>query len=254
MKGEEIVDKVKNVVVVSRFAMEYARKGTEEQNDKMIVLPNAIDITSFQSQSRGLIRQEIRQKYGIGDNDIVILFVGRMVKGKGALELIQAAQLLQTNRKIKFLIVGGATYNSKKQTQYVNDCFNAAKGSSDIIFVGSVPYEDIPKYYMVSDISTMLSRCDEACGLVGLESMAAGLPVITTDRGGIPEYIPRECKIVVSDDRLMVENIAKAVDLLAEDTDRRKCMGEAGLVWIKKFSKNMYYRRFTEMINKILDE
>ena len=253
LDGEKIVNTAKRFVFVSRFAMNYARKGTNEQNDKMIFLPNSVDVARFRSESRECIRREIRRKYGIGDNDIVVLFVGRMVRNKGTFELIQAMALLHTNRKVKVLVVGGATYNSKKKTQYVSDCLDAARNNPNIILAGSISYDDIPKYYMASDISTLLSRCDEACGLVGIESMAAGLPVITTDRGGIPEYVAQECKIAVSDDETITENIAKAIDLLADNADMRRSMGDAGLAQSEKFNKGAYYRNFAEVARKIVE-
>lgn len=180
--GKEIVEKSSKLCFVSDYATRYAQKGNKSQNSKMMTFPNAIDITRFQKNALAG-RTYVRRKYNIKDDDKVVSFVGRLVETKGALELIRAFCKIK-NDKIKLLIIGAATYSDYTQSPYINECVELSKNCPNIIFTGYVPYDLIPAYYEASDIGTLLSICEEACGLVGLEFLAAGKPIITTDRGG----------------------------------------------------------------------
>lgn len=253
IKGTDIVNSVDKICFVSDFATNYACTGTAEQNDKMLNFPNAIDTSRFQFEDREQIRATVREKYSIKETDRVILFVGRMVGNKGALEVIQAFNLAGFDDSVKLMIVGGATYSSKKVTPYVEDCLKQARKNPNILFTGYVPYNILPQYYCAADISAFLSRCDEACGLVGIESMAAGLPVITTDRGGIGEYVTDECKIVTPDDENLVENVTAAMRSLVEDESLCRKMGLAGIERAKCFDKTVYFKKFADIVQSALD-
>lgn len=253
IQGKDIVDSADKVCFVSDFATNYACTGTAEQNDKMLNFPNAIDTSRFRFNDRERVRMTIRDQYSIKETDRVILFVGRMVGDKGALEVIQAFNRADFDDSVKLMIVGGATYSSKKTTPYVEDCLKQAKDNSSIIFTGYVPYDVLPQYYCAADISAFISRCDEACGLVGIESMAAGLPVITTDRGGIGEYVTDECKIVTPDDENLVENVTAAMKSLAEDESLCRKMGLAGIERAKCFDKTVYFKKFADIVQSVLD-
>lgn len=251
IRGGEIIENSDSVVFVSEFAANYTRVGTPEQNKKIGVFLNAIDVNKFILQNRFFDREAIRTKYQIEKEDVVVLFVGRMVANKGALELIRAFNMLTNQDNVKLLVVGGATYNSTKVSNYVKKCLDEARHNPNIIFTGYVNYAEIPKYYAAADISTLISRCDEACGLVGIESMAAGLPIITTDRGGIGEYISEGCKIVVGDDNDLETNIRIALEKLCNSSDLRKTMGHQGVDRAKHFAKEKYYWRFIELLESI---
>lgn len=252
IKGKELVNSVSRLCFVSDFARDFAKTGTEEQNSKMQTFQNAVDTEKFERIDKTESRQEIREKYGIKKSDTVILFIGRLVRNKGALELIKAFNNAGFDGGVKLLISGGGTYYSKKVTPYIEECLKEAEKNSNIILTGYIPYDDIPKYYYASDISTLVSMCDEACGLVGIESMVAGLPVITTDRGGIPEYVPEKAKIVAKEGNQFTESLTDAVKLLVKDKQLRKSMGEYGKNASQKFNRKSYYNSFCNLAKEIM--
>lgn len=251
IKGAEVIEQSDAVMFVSEFAANYARVGTPEQNQKLRVFGNAIDTEKFAFADRTAVREEIRSKYGIEKDDIVVLFVGRMVENKGAFELIRAINSLEAQKRVKLLVVGGATYNSTKMSPYVKKCLNEAKNNPNVIFAGYVDYKNMPKYYVAADISTLISRYNEACGLVGIESMAAGLPVITTDRGGIGEYVSEECKIVVGDGDDIEQRITTALLKLCDNPELRRTMGESGVKRANIFNKKDYYSKFVNFLESV---
>lgn len=250
IKGKELADSVSRMYFVSDFARDFAKSGTEEENAKMYTFPNAIDTEKFERLDRKKARLEIREKYRIKENDTVILFVGRLVQYKGAIELIKAFKTADFSDDVKLMIVGGETYSSKKITPYVKQCFEEAKGNKNIILTGYVPYEDVPKYYCASDISTLISFVNDAAPLAGLESMAAGLPIITTDRGGIPDYVPNDAKITVCEGEDFTKRLKDALKTLKEDTDLRARMGKASKMQSEKFTKEVYYNTFAGIVEE----
>ena len=252
IQGENLVTMARKIAFVSQFAANYAKTGTRQQNEKMCVLPNAIDLQKFVFRDRNAIRREIRQKIGIKNEDIVIIFVGRLVSNKGALELIKAFNMCEFNDSVKLMIVGGATWSSKKKTSYVKKCIDNCKTNTNIILTGYVNYSDIPKYYIASDIGTLISVYDEACGMVGIECMAAGLPVITTDRAGIPEYVSEDCKVVVHEGETLENEISNALKLLVSNAELRAKMGNAAIIQAQKFDKSTYYQNFSALVDEIL--
>lgn len=253
IRGREIVDSANKICFVSEFAANVARTGSELQNKKMINFPNSIEISRFENIHKLNARKYVRDKYKIEDTDIVIIFVGRLVENKGALELIQAFNACKFESNVKFMIVGGATYSSKKNTTYVKKCIDVAMTNPNVILTGYVDYNDIPQYYHAADIGTLVSLCDEACGLVGIESMAAGIPVITTDRGGIREYVDEKCKIVVREGECLKTDIIKAFKTLVENTELRKQMGIRGEQVARKFDRKHYYQTFVRIVEDVLE-
>lgn len=251
--GQELLDGCSRMLFVSEFAVRFTQGLTDVQKNKISAFENAIDTSKFKFENPQKIKNEIRSQYGIKPDDIVILFVGRMVADKGAYELISAFNQCNFDENVKLFIVGGSTYNSKKVTAYVKRCLDESRKNKNIIMTGYVPYENIPKYYIASDISTLLSRCNEACGLVGIESMAAGLPVITTDRGGIGEYVTDECKIVTPDDEHLTDSIAAAMRTLIKNDTLREKMGDAGIERAKLFDKVTYFQRFKRIMDEVIE-
>lgn len=249
INGLEIVDICSKLCFVSDFATGKAQTGSSEQNAKMCTFPNVVPGERNYLERKEENRLEIRTKYHIKADEKVVLFVGRMTPDKGCLELIKAFKNAEISNT-KLLVLGGATYSSKKRTHYIDLCFEAAQSCPSIIFCGYVDYREIYKYYQASDISTLLSKCDEACGLVGLESIAAGLPLITTDRGGIKEYIPLDCKITVSDGEKMIQDIESALKKLCINEDLLKKMSNC-TVYSKRLTDNSgYFDNFVSLIDE----
>ncbi len=253
INGKGLLDRCKKMLFVSEFAAQFTKGASAVEKKKMSAFFNAIDTSRFQFDHSEKVRSEVRCKYGIREEDKVVLFVGRMVANKGALELIQAFNQCEFGKNVKLLIVGGETYDSNKVTNYVRRCLEESRKNSNIILTGYIPYSDIPQYYIASDIATLLSRCNEACGLVGIEAMAAGLPIITTNRGGIGEYISEECKIITPDDENLIESTVKALRKLINDKELCIKMGNAGINRAKDFDKVGYFKRFEKIMDEVIE-
>lgn len=138
-----------------------------------------VDVDGFMEKGKKSlqIRNKIRQKIGINEDSVVIMYAGRLVKHKGVQDMIDAVGILKgKNYDIKALIVGDGNYKYelKKKSENIN---------SDVIFTGHIDPEEIYKYYYASDIF-ILPTYDDPWGLVVNEAISCGLPVIVTNAAG----------------------------------------------------------------------
>lgn len=88
------------------------------------------------------------------------------------------------------IIAGSAYYGSARKTKYVNNLYKLAKDfPNHVRFVSFIPHSEIHIWFEAADIVLVPSIGHEAFGLVNVEAMACGVPVIATNIGGMPEVI-----------------------------------------------------------------
>jgi len=120
-------------------------------------------------------KEEIRQELGIDDN-FTIVSVGKPIKGKGFDILLDAYKKTGLTDKINLYIVGGEPQEEIKK--FVED-----NNLTNVKFIGLLTSKELSKYYAMADIFMLCTRTD-VWGLVILEAMSYGLPVITSDMCG----------------------------------------------------------------------
>lgn len=138
------------------------------------IVPTGIDIDRFKLENnQGIDIEKERKKIKLSKEDFIITFVGRIAEEKNIIFLLEnMKKIIKKNQKIKLLIVGdGPDLESYKKYSKEN------KLNDNVIFVGKVPWDDIPKYYLISDVFVTASK-SETQGLTVIEAMAAGLPVV----------------------------------------------------------------------------
>jgi glycosyltransferase involved in cell wall biosynthesis len=171
--------------------------------------------------------QKAKKKYHLPDH--FILFVGRIIPVKNIETIIIGYHLAKKTHAIKqkLVIVGHKTWYFKEIVKLVNNL----QHENDIIFTGPV-YEDLPCIYNLADLFLFPSFY-EAFPAVPLEAMASGIPVITSNSGGLPEVVGDAAIQVPAES---ADHLAKAIlrVILSEKT-RRKLI-ENGLQRAKKFS------------------
>lgn len=147
---------------------------------KIAVIPNGIDISRF----NGIKKEAARMSLGISADDKVLLYAGSLRPEKGVSFLIKSVSIIKRDfPDIKLLIVGDGKdrYEMEKLSKELQlDC--------NIRFVGRVKNEEVPQYFILSDIFILASLM-EGFPNVLLEAMAAGLPIICTNVCGLPEIV-----------------------------------------------------------------
>jgi glycosyltransferase involved in cell wall biosynthesis len=218
-------------------------------SEKVHVILNGIDIDSFRLENRNKIRQEIRDRYLIDNNDFVFLFTGRIEPNKGVYELIKAFEMI--NKDAKLMIVGGSFYSSNKKTKYIKELENAVKSKKDkIIFTGYIPHKEIAKYYNASDCMVVPSIWQEPCCLVNIEAFASDIPLISSDVGGTAECLKNTKALLVKKDNNFIDNLKSEMERIIGNKQLIKEVVESQQNVRNYFSKERYC---DEIIN-LLDE
>ena len=216
-------------------------------NGKNVVVYNGIDIKKMGVTIDEQEKVSLRENLGIDSNDFVVIFCGRIIKEKGVLELLDAFELLKTY-PIKLLLIGSVDFQTNSITDYLKMVEKRVSKMPNIIRLGYVDNNNLPSYYAISNIQIVPSICEEGAGLVAVEGMAAGLPLITTISGGMVEYVNEDTSIQLPIDELLPENIANAIIELTENKKKREEMGRAGKERSRLFTKLKYYTDILEAV------
>jgi len=177
--------------------------------------------------------EDLRQKLNLSKEDFVVLFVGRLIKRKGADDLIRAISMIQDN-SVKLVVVGDGP-----EKESLIELTNNLKIKDRVIFVGKVSYWDVFKFYKLADVFCMPSKYlkdegdIEGLGIVFLEAQMYGVPVIGTNSGGIPEAIDngKSGFIVPENDP---KSIADKIMMLKNDAELRERMSKQAIRFVKK--------------------
>lgn len=216
------------------------------------LLYNSIKLEDFNKKISEDEKIALRKKYGIEKDDVVIMFVGRTIRQKGVKELILAFKQLKNIDKSKILIVGSANYGAKVKTDFDYELEEISKDIKEKIkFTGYVDNTELYKIQNISDIAVVPSMWEELFGLVVPENMASGIPLVVTKSGGIPEIVDNESAFVVEKNQDLIKNLSDKLDLLIENPDLRRKMGEAGRKRAELFGMDKYLDNFCEIMKKI---
>lgn len=249
-KCRDVMKGVKKFICVSQFVAnsicsEHSAIG-QIPNEKTSILYNCVDTDLFRPLVGDCRIDELRKRLSITASDKVLIFVGRLTEEKGANIVLNAMKKLSSQYKL--LIVGSFHYNIDVSSKYQDELkFMANELSNRVIFTGYVPHNDLPLYYNLAYLAVLPSMWDEPAGLTNLEAMACGVPVITTNSGGIPEYIGDS--FIFDRDEDLVDNIVRTILELQEDRSlyERKS-GESRAFVCSHFDKNDYIDKFINAI------
>jgi glycosyltransferase involved in cell wall biosynthesis len=172
------------------------------------LVPNGVDLRLFSKPVTEKSRKETVEILGKKDGDIFLVTVSRLT-GKNAVDDIISA-LPRLPEKISLVIIGRGEEGAELQ-----HLAERLKVKSRVKFIGFVDHKDLPKYLAVSDIFIRPSR-SEGFGNSFIEAMAAGLPVIATPVGGIPDFIDdKETGFFCAPDN--PQSIAQTVNFILEN-------------------------------------
>lgn len=237
---------IPNSICISKYVKnEWAKSDTVKGDNK--VLYNGISLDGYDSTKSDIYRNDVRNKLGIKETDILVVFCGRIMKVKGVEQLLDAFSRID-NPNIKLLLIGSAPAGNKGYREFAEKTIEKANNMNNVICLGYVDNHILPMYYSASDIMVIPSICQEGAGLVAVEGMASGLPLIITESGGMVEYVNDSCAIKLPIDDNLPVSLAKEILKLSKDRQLRENMGKCGRERAKLFSKSQYYKDFINII------
>jgi len=143
---------------------------------KISVVPCGVNLEQFKILDKAQARQHLSF-----DNDKIIIFVGRIDPLKGIDKLIRALSYLRHIPRLKLMVIGGDKRIQHEIEQLQELAFNL-KIQDSVTFLGLVKHEQLPYFYNAADACVVPSYY-ESSGLVALESLACGTPVVATNVG-----------------------------------------------------------------------
>jgi glycosyltransferase involved in cell wall biosynthesis len=239
----KIYTKPDYIQAISRFLVKRARKygyrgGVE-------IVPNGVDLNKFSISNSQFLIQNIKDELRIKPNEKIIITVSRLAKKNGVSDLIKAGKYLDFPFKILILGLGKEEKKLKKLAKKLNL-------RNEILFLGHVSHQELPRYYFMSDIFARPSL-SEGLGNVFLEAMAIGVPIIGTPVGGIPDFlIDGETGLFcqVNNPQSIAEKIKQVLD---DEQLREKIIGNGLKLVQKKYDWNLIAQKMEKIYLKLYD-
>lgn len=172
---------------------------------KIGVVPCGVNVERFRPEPREFARKEL----GLQSAESVVLYVGRFAPVKGLDKLMAAAAHLRSRRGLVFMIIGGDGPGTQSFTELKRFARKASLGGM-VRFHGRVEHDLLPLYYNAADVLVVPSYY-ESFGLVGLESLACGTPVVA-GRVGAMDALIKDGKTGVLVDDPSPRSLADAIE------------------------------------------
>jgi len=230
--------KLDGKIAVSRPAMEYASKYIPGDYN---IIPNGIDPAHFSPAMPPI--QEFR------DGKLNIVFVGRLERRKGLDYLLRAYHQVKPEiPDSRLIIVGPGTRLRKKYERWIKQ-----HKVKDVVFAGYAPYADLPRYYQTADIFCSPATGRESFGIVLVEAMAMGKPIVATSIDGYASVVTHgeEGLLVPPKDS---EKLAHALLTLLKDQSLRRQLGDRGKLKAEDYGWEQIAKRVFDYYLKAISE
>lgn len=234
------------IIGISEFATKEWMRTTEDKTSQAYTVYNCVNEEKFNKKITEKEREELRKKFGFSKEDTVVLYCGRILEVKGVKELVQAVINID-DPHIKLLMIGSAISGGNELTPYVKEVKQLLEQAQERVrFTGYIDNKELYRYYQSADMQVIPSLWEEAAGLIAIEGMLSGLPLIVTKSGGLVEYAAEDVAIQI-ERKGIVSNLERSIKELAYDSQKREQMRTASYEKAKEFPKSRFYHSFIEV-------
>ena len=224
-------------IAVSPAAREYVERFFQADYE---IIPNGIDLENFSTPKEPIP--------DLNDGKTNILFVGRMEKRKGFRYLLEAyGKLKWENPNIRLVVVGPGTPD--------RDCYRimSERNLQDVVFAGTVSYEDLPRYYQTAHICCAPATGRESFGIVLLEAMASGKPVVASNIQGYAAVVEHGRQGLLAPPKDS-NKLAEALSFLIEAPKLREQMGAAGRERAAQYSWDLVAKQIMGYYDQVMEK
>ncbi len=196
---------------------------------RISVVPCGVNLDLFQP----VAKEEARRQLGLRDDDRILLFVGRIEPLKGVDILLGAAAQLESESDCFVLVIGGDSSARDGEMAHLRDLATELGIAEHVNFLGAVDHERLPLFYSAADVCVVPSFY-ESFGLVALEAMACGTPVVASRVGGLAGtvrdgetgyLVPWRCP----------EPFAERLELLLDNEELRRAFGQSAREAVERY-------------------
>ncbi len=220
------------VTVCKPFAVELTAMGVDAS--RVEVVANSIEA---RTATREAI-QQLRARLGIAPGERVVISIGRLSSEKGHIELIQAAR--QIDRPLRYIIAGEGPELGRLESA-------AAALGNKFIFAGHLA--DVAPLYGLADIFVLPSHSEGSPNVL-LEAMAAGLPIVATAVGGVPESVTNEESALLVGPR-NPQQLARAIGRLHDDPQLAARLGAAAGLAAESYSPEARHAKLAAIYSRV---
>lgn len=194
----EVAEKCKKIIAISNNSKDVITNIFKENKEKVVTILNGYDEKIFYKEDYN--KEEVLKEFGIYNNyDKIVCFAGRLAKNKGVDLLLQSAKNYEKENILTLIVGDGEELNNLRRMTKELELKN-------IVFLGNQSHDTLRKIYNISDVCAVPSR-QEAFGLVVLEAISCGTPVVATNQGGIPDIVNSSVGILIPEENtLELEN------------------------------------------------
>ncbi|WP_259415686.1 glycosyltransferase family 4 protein [Bacillus toyonensis] len=237
-EGEECIKAVSKIITVSDYIGETITSRFKIAKSKTKTVYSGVDLNEYYPAwtiNGKEVKRYVKKELNL-QNKKVILFVGRLSKVKGPHILLQALpKIIEKNPDIVMVFIGSKWFGDNNVNNYVKHLYTlGAMFQNNVIFIKFVKPKDIPTLYAMSDLFVCSSQWQEPLARVHYEAMAAGLPIITSNRGGNPEVIEEGENGYIVNDFENPDAYAEKIINLLNDESKRVQMGKYGRLKVEK--------------------
>lgn len=234
--GRIIIDQLAAIMTVSNYIRNTVLDRFPQAAAKITTVYSGIDEKRYRTadSTEGVaVRLNWRERLGL-DQQPVILFAGRLSFKKGPHILIQAMKrVLLYHPEAILLIAGGKWFSDNSRSHYIAALHRLADPiRGNVRFLNYVPADEIPDLFLASDLFVCSSQWQEPLARVHYETMAAGVPLITTNRGGNSEVVRHMENGWLIDDYQHPEAFFEAIDFLLANPETAKTFADNGRVFV----------------------
>ena len=206
----------------------------------IVVIPCGVDQKLFTPVDKN----KARNKIGFTIDEKVLLYVGRVEPLKGLERIVSAITHLKNKMVIKFLIVGGDDPHHNEMKHLIK-VIKDKEVTEEIVFVGRIDQEELPLYYSAAD-ALVVASFYESFGLVALEALSCGIPVVSTAVGGMPHVITENKNGIIVDDGTTESLAAGIFKVLSDSTSYRSRSEE-----IRKTTESYSWQRVADRMKQV---
>ena len=255
INGEKQVLRRADRVVVATLAELTQLRFLYKANDrKLVVIPPGVDVCHFYP----IPADEAKMYVGLKPEDRMVLFVGRIEPLKGVDTLIQAMSCLQwkEERPVHLAIIGGDPAASPEEmsaemARLQKLCDDLAVGQT-VVFLGKRDQDKLPYYYSAAELVVMPSHY-ESFGMVALEAMACGTPVIASEVGGLA-YLVRDGETGFTIPDQEPETLCEKISWLLNDHHLHETMSRRAVEYAQDYAWEKIAKQIVDVYKSLLEE
>jgi glycosyltransferase involved in cell wall biosynthesis len=235
----------------SKEDYELALKDKFNVPDRLLHIGNGVSSDIFEPSL--FSRIEKRRQFGIGDEDVTLTFVGRLVKEKGISELLEAFNIIKRNhKKVKMLIVGGSVEGDRDSISIENILSSFPSSVKNDVYILGLR-DDIAEILVASDIF-ILPSYREGLPRSIIEAMAMGKPIIATDIRGCREEVVNGYNGYLCNPKDS-KDLANKIDMLLTSPGNIEIFGSNSReIFMREFDENVVIEKQIEIFRMVKRE